>query len=325
MEGSMDLSSQPQDQDFLNWLHSCARSAFSKHNRKNPCFKFWHLVGGLESLSEKQALFSFYELDSPTKEEINVVKNNLTIFSSKFTVETFSQYGAKSEHVPLGFDSYNFNTLSKKFFSDDRIVFNLCGKFEKRKNHEKIIKTWIKKFGNDKRYYLQCAVYNPFFKPEENKAIFNNLIEGKNIFNVHFLQHMPSNKMYNDFLNSGNIVLAMSGGEGWGLPEFHSLALGKHGVVLNAHSYKDWADEINSVMVNPSQKTDAADGVFFKPGDAFNQGQIFDFKEDEFIDGCEKAINRVKTNPINDAGLLLQERFTFKKTTDRILELIKSL
>jgi hypothetical protein len=60
---------------------------------------------------------------------------------------------------------------------------------------------------------------------------------------------MQSNETYNDYLNSGDIIIAMSGGEGWGLPEFHSLALGKHGVILNAHVYKDWANEENSCLV----------------------------------------------------------------------------
>ena len=66
---------------------------------------------------------------------------------------------------------------------------------------------------------------------------------------------MDKNIVYNDFLNSGDIILGMSGGEGWGLPEFHSVGMGKHAVVLNAHSYKDWADEINSVLIKESGLT----------------------------------------------------------------------
>ncbi len=54
---------------------------------------------------------------------------------------------------------------------------------------------------------------------------------------------MQKNSLYNDYLNSANIILGMSGGEGWGLPEFQSVALGKHAVILNATGYKDWATE----------------------------------------------------------------------------------
>ena len=126
-------------------------------------------------------------------------------------------------------------------------------------------------------------------------------------------------------MNSADIILGCSGGEGWGLPEFQSVALGKHAVIMNAHSYKSWADEINSVLVNPNGKMDAHDGMFFIKGQAYNQGNIFDFNEDEFIAGCEAAINRYEINPINEAGLLLQKRFTYKKTADKILKSLQEI
>ena len=53
---------------------------------------------------------------------------------------------------------------------------------------------------------------------------------------------MPTNTAYNDYLNSGDIIIGMSGGEGWGLPEFHSVALGKYGIILNAHAYKEFIE-----------------------------------------------------------------------------------
>ena len=128
--------------------------------------------------------------------------------------------------------------------------------------------------------------------------------------------------MYNDFLNSGNIIIGMSGGEGWGLPEFHSLALGKHGVILNAHAYKDWATKDNSVLVESNGLIDSEDGIFFTKGAPFNQGNIFDFNEEAFIDGCEKAIERVENNKVNENGLKLQKEFTYKKTLESILKFL---
>ena len=135
---------------------------------------------------------------------------------------------------------------------------------------------------------------------------------------------MQKNSLYNDFLNSGDIILGMSGGEGWGLPEFQSTALGKHAVILNATAYKEWANESNAVLVEPNGKEDAADGIFFKKGGVFNQGEIFTFDEDEFIAGCEKAVERYKENPVNTEGLKLQEDFTYAKTVDAIMEVMNA-
>jgi hypothetical protein len=117
----------------------------------------------------------------------------------------------------------------------------------------------------------------------------------------------------------------MSGGEGWGLPEFQSVALGKHSVILNATGYKNWATEDNSVLVEPNGKRDVYDGIFFHKGSAFNQGNTFTFDDDEFINGCEKAIEKHKANPINEKGLSLQDSFSYKKTADSILKVIEDV
>jgi len=227
-----------------------------------------------------------------------------------------------SVYVPLGFDKYNFKTLDKQYFEDGRIVFNLCGKFEKRKHHRKIIQTWTKKFGNNKKYYLQCAVFNSFISPEDNNKLLTEAVQGQSFFNVNFVGFMPNNELYNDFLNSAHIVIGMSGGEGWGLPEFQSIAIGKHSVMLDAHAYKGWTNENNSVLVSPNGKTDCYDGMFFQKGAEFNQGQIFEWDEDDFISACEEAIKRVENNPINEEGLKLQQEFTYSKMLDRLLELV---
>ena len=76
-------------------------------------------------------------------------------------------------------------------------------------------------------------------------------------------------------------------------------------------------------MVESSGKIDAADGVFFKQGELFNQGQLFDWDEDDFLDGCEEAIKRHEANPVNEAGLKLQEKFTYAKTLEGILKVME--
>ena len=131
---------------------------------------------------------------------------------------------------------------------------------------------------------------------------------------------MNKNKSYNEFLNSGDIVIGMSGGEGWGLPEFQSVGIGKHSVILNAHGYKEWATEENSCLVEPSEKIDVYDDLFFKKGTDYNQGQIFNWTEDSFIDGCERAIERVRSSKINKLGRKIKEDFPISNTVDLLLK-----
>ena len=327
--GQIDLSSQTQDEKFMEWIKSKIINGIENYSREIPCFKLWHLNGSLESVSSKPSLLTFYELDEPTKIELNIARNTNLIFSSKYSCEVFEKAGIKSSYLPLGFDSYNFKVLNKKAHNDDRIVFNLCGKLEKRKHHEKIIKAWIKKFGSNNQYALQCAVFNPFFGRNQEEINANNqqaigkILGGVKPFNVSFFPMMTENVVYNEFLNSSDIILGLSGSEGFGLPEFQSIALGKHAVLLKAHAYKDWATDEMVTWVNPTGKIPAYDNVFFQKGQPFNQGNIFDFNEDEFIASCEIAIQKVMASRINKVGLTLQETFSKEKFVEGVINVVQ--
>jgi hypothetical protein len=320
--GNLDLSTQTNiTQEFADWLQKSINLSLEKHSKKDKIFKLWHLNGSFESYSNDQILLSFYELDQPTKIELNTVKNNYKVlFSSKETVDIYKNLGCKNvEYIPLAFDKYNFSKTDKIYFSDDRIVFNLVGKLEKRKHHLKLIQLWANKFGNNKKYALQCSIFNPFMKPEDQNNIISQALQGKSFFNINFLPFMAQNQIYNDFLNSANIIIGMSGGEGWGLPEFHSVAMGKHAVIMNAHGYKSWANNENSVLIDPNSKIEAYDGIFFHKNQPYNQGNIYDFNGDDFISACELAIQRVEKNKINNNGLKLQQEFSSENLYNNIL------
>lgn len=331
--GNPDLATQSNlPEGFSEWLKSSINRAPVEHKRVNPVLRFWHLDGSLASVSEKQALFTFYELDSPTPYELNVIKNQAAVIvSSNYTKKVFEDFGCDNLHyVPLGFDKYNFHQLNKKAFPN-QITFNLCGKLEKRKNHKAAIRAWIKKYGNNPRYRLQLAVYNPFLNNiHGNGADYNANAVADAIgvnpppYNISVHPHFGTNALYNDFLNSSDIIIGTSGAEGWDLPVFQSVCLGKHAVILNAHVYKDWANKDNSVLINPNGKIDAYDNFFFKKGTHVNQGQIFTFNEDEFIAGCEEAVKRAEAGP-NINGLKLQETFTTANTYNKIKEIVAKL
>ena len=322
-EHPVDFSACDFDQGFTDWIGKNQKNAIEKHNRKIPTIRLWHINGSLKSFSDKQILFTFHETDQLTKAEVNILKSSTCCVSSKSSQSTFADNGIDATLIPLGFDSKHFSRTNKKYFDDGRITFNLCGKFEKRKHHEKVIKAWIKKFGNNKKYSLQCSLHNPFYQdPNALKAELAQTLGGANVFNVSFLSAMPKNSVYNDYLNSADIVIGMSGGEGWGLPEFQSVALGKHAVILNASAYKEWANQENAILINPCGKIEVYDGKFFSKGAAFSQGNIFDFNDDEFIAGCESAISRFEKNNINEEGLKLQEEFKYSTTARKLLSLL---
>lgn len=318
----IDLSTQKEDKDFNNWLTSCLNKSFKVHKRSNPVIKFWHLSSGSESVSDRQILYSCFECDSPTEAEINTTKNNYkVIFPSDFNTNLFKEYGCDNVHtIPFGFDSHNFSKLDKTYFDDGRISFLLPGKFEfTRKRTDKVIKSWIKRFGNNPKYFLNVAAFNVFLNPDQNKQLFINSLEGKNIPNVQFLNYMPHNSVYNDCLNANEIVISM-GTESFGLPEFQAICLGKHGVISNYGGHKQWVNSENSTLVNPSTKIPAYDNMFFHQGQIWNQGSFYDFNEDEFINACELTIKRVKENKENVEGKKLLDKFRYSDTFNQLIK-----
>jgi hypothetical protein len=325
--GGIDASSQIQNEDFFKWIQNAIISAPKEHNRKNPIFKLWHINGSLESFSDKQVLLTFYEVDSPTETEINTIKNNaLVLLSSNYAVSVYNNFGVNNvKFLPLGFDNIHF-TKKENLPKKDGIYFGLFGKLEpQRKRHLKVLQAWIKKYGNKKGYFLNCAIFNPFLDPNHQSQILNSALNGQKYWNINFLPFLQTNESYNDLLNNTDIVLAMSGGEGWGLPEFQSVALGKYCVGLKAHAYNDWMNDKNSILINPSGKIPVYDNMFFKQGADFNQGNIFDWNEDEFINGMEKAEIEFLKNPININGLELQKDFNYTKIVDNILDILKNI
>jgi len=325
IKNNFSLDCFDEEPEFAKWLKTCIDSALKDHRKADPVFKLWHLEGSMKSYSRDQTLFTFHELDAITPEELNIINaQKKVIVSSQFTKETFETYGAKNvEYVPLGFETQYFFNTNKKYL-EDRITFGVVGKFENRKGHVQMIRAWLKKYGNNPKYFLDCAIYNSFAKHEENQSVWAQILEGKNYTNINFHPFMTKNVLYNDYLNSLDIGLFASGGEAWGLPEFHTVGLGKHAVVLNAHGYKGWATKQNSVLFDPNGKKECYDGAFFHKGRPFNQGNLFTFSDDDFINACEEAVKRHENNPINEEGKKLQEKFSCKRMTDSILKIIES-
>ena len=311
------------DKDFLEWVQASANTRFDKLDKERPTLKLWHINGAERRFTPRQYLFTFYELDTPTTEEKNIVSlQNKTIFSSSYAKKSFKLYGCDNvENIPIGFDS-DFHKLDKTYL-EDKIHFGLMGKFEKRKHTAKIIKLWAEKYGDNYKYQLTCCISNPFLKADHLNHLISEALGGKRYGNINFIPYLKTNSEVNDYLNSIQIDLSgMSGAEGWNLPSFNSTALGKWSIVLNASSHKDWATEENSILIHPNGKEPAADGIFFSSGGPFNQGNIYTFDSDEFVSSMEKAEGMCQKE--NEEGKKLKESFTYSNTLDKIIEVIKS-
>ena len=313
--------------EFKNWLAAGMNGAVKKFKKDYQYLKLWHISQSCHHLSEPSALLTFYELDSPTDLEVNILNQFSKIFVTSTCSKTiFCDYGVKTPivYVPLGFDNLHFAHIENPRKLDGVVSFILVGKAEKRKHTEQVIRAWCRKFGGDHKYRLHLHVTNPFFQPDQMNAFYARVFDNNRPpFNITIFNFVQKNSEFNGYLNAADIVLDLSGGESLSLPSLTAVAIGKHAVVHNCSAFKDWAKEENAVLVNPSGKEPAYDGVFFHPNSGYNAGNIYTFNDDDFITGCEAAIKRFEKNPINEAGFKLQETHSYKKGVDIILENLK--
>ena len=308
--------------EFKNWTQTCIFNRLKKLDRTTPCLKVWHINGSEKKVGDKQYLYTFYEVDSPTEEEISIVKaQEHVFFSCSEAAEIFKSKGCKNvSYVPLGFDQ-DFFVTNKEYLPKDIIHFGLVGKFERRKNTQALIQLWLQKYGNNPKYQLTCLINNPFFNEEQMKQAVNAAVLGRHWSNINFLPRLTTNSEVNDLINSIDIDLSgISNGEGWNLPSFNATALGKWSIVSNCTSHKDWATAENAVLVEPSGKQPCYDNFFFKEGQPFNQGQYYKLNGDLILAAFEEAVKKV--GKTNEEGLKLQDKFTYSKTVAAILDKI---
>lgn len=311
------------DEDFKNWIVASAQNRFHLADKDLPTLTQWHLNGSENRLSKNQTLFTFYEVDEPTPVEQALTKlQDNCVFSSKHAADKFTEAGCENvHHVPIGFDE-DFHSTDENYLPD-KIHFGLMGKFENRKNTQQILKNWAKKYGNNYDYQLSCCITNPFFKPEQMNQIIANALDGQNFGNINFLPHLKTNSEVNEFLNAIDIDLTgLSGAEGWNIPAFNATALGKWSIVMNHTSHKDWANDKNSILIEPEYKQPIYDQTFFTQGSAFNQGSMNKISDDTMLQVFEESekFNGKK----NKEGVKLQKEFTYDKTLDAILNIIKN-
>lgn len=328
---NVDLSAQKIVGDFSTWLQDSINNSILNHNKNIPVFRLWHIISSMESVISKfNSLFTFHECSNITKYERSVLNSQDQVFvSSSYTKSVFESGGVTSKVTvcPLGFDKWNFSKLNKKFYNDDRIVFGIMGKAEIRKSTWKLIQLWAKKYGNNKNYTLHLLIDNHFTNnhykdPAATRKMLLQALEGKNYWNIVWYDSLKTNAEVNDWQNCLDIDLSgLSLCEGWGIPFFTSLCLGKHGIALNAHANKMFCSDKNSILIEPNGMIDAADGLFFGRGGIQNDGQWFTFNDDDVISAMSRAESLAKKP--NTEGEKLKDFFNYEKSLDIITENLK--
>lgn len=320
--GNPDISAYNYGHDFRVWLGDSMSKARKDYCASDKSFKLWHLNGCENGTGDNRALITFHELSSLTPTEVNLAnQQGSTYVTSRYTERVFKDAGVTNvKYLPLGFDSLHFNKIegARSFASDCNIVFGLFGKWEKRKHTKEVIQAWVEKYGGKQGFKLNLNVFNPHLEPAHNDRLLLDALGGQRVWNVNPHPFYKTLAELNSCINACDVVLDMSGGEGFSIPSFTATALGKQAVLSNFSSLADWGPQGGGIMVPAGLMEDAYDGHFFMKGQEFNQGQIASFNKQGFLDGCAEAAALAKFGP-NQNGLGLKQEWTWEKTLATLL------
>ncbi len=328
--GNLDWSAFDKvDEGFKNYLNASTNDAWKKFSIQDKSFRIWHINMSWHKLSKKENyLLVFHELDAITDEEVNILNSFTKIFvTSNFSKTVFEEYGVKVPviYVPMGIDTDVFFDMKKARPFKDIIVFSIFGKAEKRKATQKTIQAWISKFGGNPKYKLHCYITNPFFKPEQMNQVFAQVFNNQpKPFNVDLFPYLPINSLLNTAYNDTDIVIDMSCGESISLGSLNCVGIGKHAVVHWNSGIKDWATDKNAVLVKPNGKEPVYVGIFFQQGQKWNQGNIYTYDTQIFLDALDLVVKKFEINPINEEGKKLQDSYSFKAGVNIILDNLKN-
>ena len=324
--GNVDFGYSKIPEGFKEWFEFCAGKALKSYKRSDPSIRIWHINGSHSKISDDATLYTVHELNSITDTEKNILNQySRVLVPSNFSSQIFNSQGVKTEVCPNFFDPrLFFNQDVPKKGLEDVTIFSVLGKLEKRKATAKSIAAWIKRFGGNKKFRLNCHVFNhhlmnnidPKNHIEAHCQIIERMTGLKMPWNVTFFG-FQTREEFNMSLNAVDIDLGLSCGEGFGLPLLQTRCLGKKAVTLKAHAHIDYCSEEDSVFIEPSGLEDCYDGIFFQEGAPFNQGKIFSWDEDEAISAMEKAID--KKSPDKKVTEDLKKKFSVKNTVDILL------
>ena len=149
--GEPDFSAFDINDGLKKYIEDAVNNRFDFLKKDIPSFKLWHLNGSENRKTRSQYLFTFYECSQPTTFESAIAAaQDHVFFSSNDAKDHFTRVGVKNtSFVPLGLDE-DFKQTGKDYLSDT-IHFGLMGKFENRKHTQKIIRAWLKKYGNNNK------------------------------------------------------------------------------------------------------------------------------------------------------------------------------
>lgn len=308
-----------QDDEFINL--SMQNVANLRLDR--PFVKIWHQHDLAQRIGRgKHFGFPIFELNEfDQRELLSIFHCDEIITCSKWAADIVnSQTNKKASVVPLGVDTEVF--YPNRVNNSSKTIFFNCGKWEKRKGHDILVECFNNAFSvsDDVELWMMCE--NPFLG--EGNATWQKLYKESPLGDK--IKIIPRQAHHSDVARLMNMVdcgLFPARAEGWNLELLEMMACGKHVITTNYSAHTEFCTPVNSRLINVHNLETAYDGVFFNGKKGF-WAELAQDQKDAIIHHM-RDIHSLKQSGslgMNNNGIETASKFTWKNTTDRLLEVV---
>lgn len=343
----IDMSLNPIGNTQLNSYYSDVidNISFSDFDDNSPSLYIFHPSHLKNIKGSKVAAFAVFETTIiPKLDKYNLINNCDYVFTTTQNHKTLLILnGIPEEKIHVineGIDPTLYNSeFNGKYIDTGKFTYITAGKFEKRKNTDLLIKTFIENM-QYKEVALICHTFNPFlpgggsitskqFTGVDISKYGFNIVDmtqqyikySNSMCDIYFTYPISDQSLMKLLYHSANVGIYISRAEGWGLPLIETMACGIRCICSNVYGHNEYiwgsCDLQDSLIIEPSGKETADDGMWFKG----NVGKWYTIDPDDLIDKLDDTYNN-KFTISSELSKYYGNNFNWKKPVKKIIDVL---
>lgn len=293
------------------------------YDKNAPSLRLYHLFDmALFPGRGKKFGFPIYELDTFTEDEIESIKSLDHMFHcSQWSLDIAKKYSdIPMSVIPLGVNRSVF-CESQNPTNTKTTMFLSCGKWEKRKGHDIIVKAFNAAFNKKDDVCLVMNCINPFIGNDGNlqwTSLYKSSPLGDKIHIVE--ERLNSQHDVANLMRVSDCGIFPVRSEGWNLELLEMMSCGKHVIATNYSAHTEFVNNKNCKLIDIDKLESAYDNVWFN-----GQGNWAHLGQNQFDQLVEhmKKIHQLKQEDrltINYEGIKTAKKFSWENTADKLIE-----
>lgn len=286
-----------------------------------PSVKIWHQNDIHTHIGKTLHVgFPIFELTEFNEEEKLSIQHCDRVFVcsewAKSIVVDQTNLSSNDIHVvPLGVDSEIFEpSLSRR---PNTVFFN-CGKWEKRKGHDILVKCFNDAFTHSDSVELWMMCDNPFIGEQNNawQQLYKNSPLGDKI---RIIPRQASHRDVYNIMCQSDCGVFPARAEGWNLELLEMMACGKQVITTNYSAHTQFCNKENSHLIDITNLEIAHDGVFFS-GSHGMWANLSSDQEEQLVSHM-RAIHQNKQNglQLNIAGIKTANNLSWHNSAQEVI------